>query len=70
MGTFYQWLCLQAERQDAIGVFARYAIKDRIFPREARRLNLFLQRYERMPEQREGVKLAHREWRQINKGRR
>ncbi len=61
--TFYAWLCQQAERNDDVGAFARYAAKDRIFPRHARKLNLFLLRYDGMPEQRSGAKLAHREWR-------
>lgn len=67
MLTFYAWLCQQAERDDDVGAFARYATKDRIFPRQARKLNLFLLRYEGMPEQRTGVKLAHREWRKVRK---
>ena len=46
-----------------MGTFARYAVKDRLFPRDARKLVMFLLRYEGMPEQRDGAKLAHREWR-------
>lgn len=65
MLSFFEWLGQQAGRQDACGAFARFAVRDRIFPRQARRLNLFLQRYEHMPEQRAGVKLAHREWREL-----
>ncbi len=61
--TFFSWLGRQTARQDAIGIFARYAVKDRLFPRNGRKLILFLMRYEGMPEQREGAKVAHREWR-------
>ena len=64
MHTFFGWLGQQVERQDEVGVFARYAVRDKIFPRQARKLNLFLLRYQGMPEQREGVKVAHRAWRQ------
>lgn len=63
MHTFYGWLSRQVERQDRIGVFARYAVKDRVFPRTKSQLFLILLRYEGMPEQREAAKLAHREWR-------
>lgn len=61
---FFGWLGQQVERQDGVGTFARYAINDKVFPRHATRLHLFLLRYQGMPLQREGVKLAHREWRQ------
>ncbi len=61
--TFYAWLARQVERTDDVGDFARYAVKDRLFPRDARKLVLFLMRYEGMREQRNGAKLAHREWR-------
>lgn len=63
--TFFAWLDQQVGRQDDIGAFARYAVKDRIFPRNGSRLNLFLARYEGMPERRNAVKLAHREWRRV-----
>ena len=65
--TFFSWLGRQTARTDDIGAFARYAAKDRLFPKGARKLVLFLMRYEGMPEQRSGVKLAHREWRQFKK---
>lgn len=65
--TFFSWLGRQTVRQDAVGAFARYAVKDRIFPRQARKLNLFLDRYAGMPEQRAGAKLAHREWRRARR---
>jgi hypothetical protein len=61
--TFFTWLSKQTSRQDAVGAFARYAIKDKVFPRAKWQLFYFLARYEGMPEQRRGVKLAHREWR-------
>ena len=65
--TFFTWLGQQVGRQDRIGAFARYAVADKVFPRTARHLHLFLLRYEGLPEQREGVKHAHREWRQTRK---
>lgn len=69
--SFFDWLSQQVTRTDRIGIFARYAVADKVFPRSAWRLGLFLLRYEGMPEQRAGVKLAHREWRQCRQqGRR
>lgn len=65
--TFFSWLGQQAERNDRVGAFARYALADKVFPRTACRLYLFLLRYEGMPEQRAGAKLAHREWRRSRK---
>lgn len=65
--TFFNWLGRQTARADDVGAFARYAVKDRLFPRGARKLVLFLLRYEGMPEQREAVKVAHREWRRSRK---
>lgn len=65
--SFYEWLVSQAVRDDGVGVFARFAVNDKVFPRKARRLHLFLLRYEGMPEQRNGAKVAHREWRKSRK---
>lgn len=65
--TFFRWLSQQVERRDHIGVFARYAVADKVFPRKATKLHLFLLRYEGMPEQRRLAKLAHREWRKSKK---
>jgi len=65
--TFFAWLCTQAERQDAVGAFARYAAADKVFPRRSWRLCHFLMRYEGMPVQRHGAKVAHREWRRTRK---
>ena len=65
--TFFSWLGQQVDRQDRVGAFARYAIADKVFPRTAWRLHYFLLRYEGMPEQRAGAKLAHREWRRVRK---
>lgn len=65
--TFYAWLGRQVGRDDGVGVFARYAVKDKVFPRSKSQLYLFLARYEGMPVQREGVKKAHREWRSWRK---
>jgi hypothetical protein len=67
MPTFFGWLGRQTERQDTVGVLARLAVKDPIFPRHGSRLILFLIRYEHMPEQRQAVKIAHREWRQYRR---
>ncbi len=64
---FFTWLGHQAERQDAVGAFARYAVNDKIFPRHAKRLYMLLLRYDGMPEQRAGAKIAHREWRKSRK---
>jgi hypothetical protein len=61
--TFFEWLGQQVERQDDVGAFARYAVRDRAFPRHVRRLGDILLRYEGMPIQRIGAKRAHRAWR-------
>lgn len=63
--TFFVWLGLQVQRRDRVGAFARYAVGDKVFPRSAWRLHYFLLRYEGMPEQRAGAKIAHREWRRV-----
>ena len=67
MTSFFDWLGQQTERQDRVGAFARYAVADRAFPRSHQRLDVFLSRYEGMPDQRDGVKHAHREWRKARK---
>lgn len=68
MHTFYGWLCGQTAREDGVGTFARYAVNDKVFPRAEWRLGRFLSRYEGMPEQRAGAKVAHREWRRVRRG--
>jgi hypothetical protein len=65
--TFSAWLGQQTARTDDIGIFARYAVKDKVFPKRDA-LYLCLLRYEGMPAQRRGVKLAHREYRRWRKG--
>lgn len=65
--TFYEWLSQQLTRPDGTGAFARYAVKDKLFPRKARHLYLFLLRYEGLPDQRQAVKKAHAEWRQARR---
>lgn len=65
--TFFVWLGHQVERRDSVGAFARYAVKDKVFPRLEWRLYYFLLRYEGMPSQRAGAKIAHREWRRARK---
>ena len=64
---FFAWLLTQSGRTDAVGAFARHAAKDRLCPRKTNRLYVFLLRYEGLPEQRAGAKLAHREWRRTVK---
>ena len=66
---FLEWLEIQLVRTDPIGAFARYALKqDKIFPREkCHRLHILLLRYEHMPVQRTGAKLAHAEWRRARR---
>jgi len=61
--SFFTWLGAQDERQDAVGAFARLALRDRVCPKHSNRLHLFLLRYEHLPEHRSGIKAAHREWR-------
>lgn len=67
---FFAWLGQQAERRDRVGVFARYAVADKAFPRHTWRLYIILQRYDGLPDQRDGAKLAHKEWRQWRKAQR
>jgi uncharacterized protein YozE (UPF0346 family) len=65
--SFFLWLADQKSRNngDEVGRLAREALKDKTFPRKARKLLLFLHYYEAEPQNREAVKLAHREWRQL-----
>lgn len=65
--SFFDWLGQQVQRRDDVGAFARYAVADRVFPRAEWRLCRFLSRYEGMPLQRAGAKVAHREWRKSRK---
>lgn len=62
--SFLLWLGQQTDRTDAVGSFAKYAMRDKVIPQQSR-LYYFLLRYEGMPEQREGVKRAHAEWRRV-----
>ena len=61
--SFFDWLSLQQQRPDPVGEFARHALKDKLFPRRARRLHIFLLRYEGLPDLRLQAKKAHAEWR-------
>lgn len=61
--TFYAWLSRQTARQDAVGALARFAVKDRVFPREVRKLVILMKRFEGRPEFQASVKIAHAEWR-------
>ena len=69
--AFYAWLCLQAERIDAVGTIAGIACNDRKFPRKASRLYIFLRYYEcqhkltheQRKRCRDAIKRAHAEWR-------
>lgn len=63
--TFYEWLSRQVGRRDDVGDCARYAVSDRAFPRDAKKLGVFLLRYDGNLHQRSLIKLAHREWRQL-----
>jgi hypothetical protein len=65
---FYAWLQKQTDRKDDVGLFARYAMRDKVFPRTRNQLFYFLHRYEGMPEQRRCVKQAHAEWRKVRDG--
>ena len=65
--TFYGWLRAQSARNDDVGALARYVAKDRLFPKDGKKLFLFLLRYEKYPEQYAQVKRAHREWRRVRK---
>lgn len=67
MLTFYDWLTPQSRRDDAIGALARHAFKDKLFPRNARHLYLFLLRYEGLPVLRAAVIRAHAEYRRTRK---
>lgn len=69
LDTFYGWLCLQTERTDTVGVLARFAVKDKIFPRQGRKLSLFLQRFDHTRDLRDAVKLSHAEWRKLRRKR-
>ena len=64
---FFEWLGQQGDRRDPVGTFARYAVADKACPRHTNRLYIYLLRYEGMPEQRDGAKRAHREWRRARK---
>lgn len=66
--TFYPWLARQAGRADAVGAFARAAVKDPIYPRYADALGTILRRYEHDHEHREMAKHAHRAWRRERMG--
>jgi hypothetical protein len=61
--VFYVWLLQQSTRNDDVGLLSRAAINDPHFPRNSRKLHVFLLYYASRPELRELVKKAHAEWR-------
>ena len=63
--TFYRWLAQQTARRDAVGLLARAAVKDPIYPRYADTLGIILRRYDHDRLLREAAKIAHREWRRL-----
>lgn len=65
--SFYEWLSTQVHRDDDIGELARLSQKDPLFPRRARRLYLFLSRFEGRPQVQAHVKKSHSEWRRLQK---
>lgn len=66
---FYQWLSSQKHRKDDIGRLADTAVRDKTFPRKAKRLHLFLHYYDLEPQNRDSIKRAHAEWRRSTRGK-
>jgi len=64
IGQFYDWLSAQQERDDAVGNYARLAVRNVRFPRSSRLWVLL--KYERN-EHRDALKLSHREWRKARR---
>ncbi len=62
-GSFFAWLSTQKHRQTEVENLYRAAVKDKTFPREAKKLHIFLDYYESEPTLREDVKMAHAVWR-------
>lgn len=60
---FYRWLLAQRGRGDTVGDLARFAARDKLFPRDSR-LHVILLRCDGTPH-RNAAKLAHREWRSV-----
>ncbi len=65
--SFYSWLIEQRDRKDEVGRLASEAGRDKTFPREVRRLSLFLHYYSHELENYRAVKIAHSEWRKLRK---
>jgi YozE SAM-like fold len=61
--TFFQWIKQQQARQDDLGALARVIVKDKIFPKRAKRLYMFLLRYDDNPSMRKRTKKAHAQYR-------
>jgi hypothetical protein len=59
---FLEWLKSQRERADAVGAYARVAVSNITYPRSSS-LQVLLQHEPEVS--REGLKRAHREWRQL-----
>jgi YozE SAM-like fold len=69
---FFSWLSLQVHRTGDVGGFARWAQRDRFFPREVSQLSVLLLYVEGRSSgdlQRGGLKKAHREWRKSRTAR-
>jgi hypothetical protein len=64
---FFDWLSRQSSRNDDVGAFARYALKDKLFPRRKKHLYYVLLRYEGLPALRTQAKRAHAEYRAARK---
>lgn len=62
VGQFYDWLVGQQIREDAVGDYARKALRNTRYPRSSR-LHVLL-KYEPEPS-RVVLKKAHREWRRL-----
>jgi hypothetical protein len=62
VGSFYAWLERQQERTDAVGEYARRAMRNVRYPRSSRLYVLL--KYEPEPS-RLVLKKAHREWRDV-----
>jgi hypothetical protein len=72
--TFVAWLRSQTDRPDPIGDFSRYYTTERRFPSNIARLHAVLSHVDRTcapahhPVMRKSAKLAHREWRNRERG--
>lgn len=64
--SFYVWLMTQHDRHDAVGHLARHARSTSSFPRQSSRLYVLLRWVGDIDSRlRDGIKLAHAEWRAV-----